>query len=185
MKKVQPGDIVFHSGSGMLSHAIRRVTECPWSHVSLVVDVETLNSGTFTVLDVLDTRVVQSIDAHREDLTWHVRAPRFARSINVRHWADHMGVPYSSTREHVVRQALDLHHQLPSDYPTLELLAYIPFLRRTRLGRRILNRSPRMVCSALVAAAWHSMDFKWINGDGTEISPDWVGPWHHVATGEP
>lgn len=174
VQRVKPGDIVFHSGRGFLSDTIRRVTKCPWSHVSLVTAVQ---DDDFQVLDVLDTRVVQSIRAHESDHAWHVRAPRYSQQgIHRTGWCNYIGTPWDATRGHVVRHALELHRSLPRSYPYLELAAYLPFLRRTGLGRRILQRTDRMVCSALVAAAWHSLDFRWYNGGDEEISPDWVGP---------
>lgn len=172
--RVQPGDIVFHSGRGVLSNVIRRVTDCRWSHISLVVDVETIHRHTFTVLDVLDKRVIQDIDAHRGDYDWQVRTPCFRPSLALR-----MGTyPTAGERTLVVHKALDLHSALPLQYPYLELVAYLPFLRRTKLGRKILQRSDRMVCSAMVAAAWHSVGFCWYNGPGCDIrvKADWVGP---------
>ncbi len=176
MMLVQPGDVVLHAGRGWRSNMIRRVTECPWSHVSLVTAVQ---DDDFQVIDVLDTRVVQSIRKHQDtDHTWHVRAPRYPQEGERTGWSDHRGRPWVHTRNYVVRHALELHQTLPKGYPYVELAAYIPFLRRTKLGRKILQRTDRLVCSALVAAAWHAMDFKWFNGPGgsIEISPDWVGP---------
>jgi len=170
---VQPGDIVFHSCDGILASAIRKVTRCPWSHVSMVVRVPSGNGlDGFDILDVLATRVIHSIDHHSTDRTWHVRSPRYPTASE---WSVR-GIPMALTREHVVRHALELHRHLRRRYPWMELSAYLPGLRRTAWGRRILRRTDRMVCSAMVATAWHAMDFKWINGDGTQISPDWVDP---------
>lgn len=181
MIEVKPGDVVFHSGRGVLAHVIKRVTGTAWSHVSMVVEVRRWD---FTVLDVLEMRVVQSISEHFSDHAWHVRSPRYPVPGFSPYYGP-QGRPHPITRDHVVRHALELHQHLPRHYPYLELAAYVPFLRRTDTGRRILRRTDRLVCSAMVAAAWHSMDFRWYNGpQGTEeISPDWVDPgtmWHQA-----
>jgi hypothetical protein len=166
MRAVKPGDVVFHCGRGALAWGIKQVTGSPWSHVSLVTEV---SEQDFMVLDVVEERVVRSINHHSSDYVWHVRAPRYPAASE---WSN---VPSTVGRQHVVRHALDMHRALPRPYPWRELVAYLPGFRKTRLGRRILRTTNRMVCSAMVAAAWSSMGFEWYNGDG-KISPDWVDP---------
>jgi len=170
---VKPGDVVFHCGKGLLARAVKLATRSPWSHVSLVIAT---CRDDFTILDVLDTRVVQAISRHRGDHTWHARAPVLRAGWRRSQWFEKDGSPKDIAREHVVRQALDLHSTLPREYPGLELLAYVPGVRRTALGRRILRHTDRMVCSALVAAAWYSMGLRWFDNDGDELSPDWADP---------
>lgn len=179
MGYVEPGDIVFHAGTGLQSKLIRYATRSPWSHVSLVTQVV---GERFNVLDVLHRRVIHSIDSHAdEDSDWHIRRPRLPLSVygyERQQWFDRKGFPEEITQAHVVLAALELHQMLPPEYPYVELLAYLPVFRRTAIGRRLLRRTSRLVCSAMVAAAWASMGFRWYNGpDGVdEISPDWVDP---------
>lgn len=174
---VKPGDIVLHSGNDLLSLAIRRVTRCPFSHVSIVI--EAFDDGEFTVLDVLRKRVVHSIDKHAGDAYWHVRSPR-ARLEDRSQWYDFIGTPTARTRQHVVKHAIELHQHLPNSYPYAELIAYLPLFRRTKAGRWLLSRSDQMVCSAMVASAWGAMDFRWLAKNGRdvlfEIAPNWVDP---------
>lgn len=152
---VYPGDIVFHCGRGLMSWLIRRLTGSPWSHVSIVLSID-YDEQTFVVLDVLGTRVVQSIENHRDDHAWFVRSPIVA------------GDPWAG--EEAARKALSLHKSLPRHYPYLELLAYLPILRRTRLGRCLLRKTDQMVCSAMIATAWASVGLEW------DEHPEWSTP---------